>query len=676
MNISQKLNETMKTRTATSTEEYEIKSHTNSIPSFFSGTKSMSKNEQVTGLPPLPVKKDALKIIDQSLFENMQIDFNVCDDTPLFKDLDTFIASAPKTHPYRIKVTKKDKEGKATRAYIIYEKESDDPEKEPKSIIISKVPYYHSVKTHNIDDDREGCILSAYRDAKLIQLPLVMADVAEPQKLIKIMANSGVLAPKGADNRDYIYEQNLECQDTRLFVNTLGFRIINKKLCYVYPQGEGLNASVYYSQQELALRHALAVNGDSMIWFERVVKPLNLNNSAPTVPFLLFSALMPLFSTLVPEFQGILINIIPDDTEESTSSTGKTTLQRAMLSMQGEQEWMISWNTTANAVEARLHDGIGAYFDDLSTGNIKNMEKVVYDNANGSQRARLNQDGTAKNVKHRNSVIFSSGEERTLHASEVKDGALVRAIDVELKASDFGSDDSNHTKKVVDTIKTTVHHHYGFVYRAVIPMIIEEKDLMIEQVGHYKAHFSGLADDPLSKRLSLHYAIIALCGDLMIIALQKIAGDASLLSDLDPLHITASMFRKQMKILRLRDNKHLMTLDVIQQSIIIEDNEIFNQYKTPIGVVDNEIRYIKSTEVSTILKELNNVVPSRFFKWLDEKGYLYEKDKEGGRFTKTKRINGSSVKTYAFNFNVKNSGNTGIGGNLFNTIKGDTDADN
>lgn len=385
---------------------------------------------------------------------------------------------------------------------------------------------------------------------------------------------------------------------------------------------------------------------------------------------------MPLFSTLIPEFQGILINIIPDDTEESTSSTGKTTLQRAMLSMQGEQEWMISWNTTANAVEARLHDSIGAYFDDLSTGNIKNMEKVVYDNANGSQRARLNQDGTAKRVKHRNSVIFSSGEERTLHTSEVKDGALVRAIDVELKASDFGSDDPNHTKKVADTIKTTVHHHCGFIYKAVIPMIIEEQDLMIEQVDRYKAHFSDMAHDSLSKRLSLHYAIIALCGDLMIIALQKIAGDASLLLDLDPLHITASMFQKQIKILRLRDDKHLMTLDVIKQSIIIVDDMIFNQHKTPIGSVDDGICYIKSTKVNTVIKELENVVAKRFFKWAEEKKYLHEQDSEEGRFTKTKRINGSNVKTYAFNFDAQNSGNTGIGGNLFDNIKGDADAVN
>ncbi len=667
----------MNTRTTAPTKMCENKTDISIISNYNPQSESNdSNNDNVTMSPLLPVKKNALKMIDLSLFEKLQVDFSVCDDAPLFSDLNAFIASAPKTPPYRIKVTKKDKEGKATRAYIIYEKESDDPEKEPKSIIVSKVTYYHRKKTHNIDDGKEGCILSAYRDDKHIQLSLLMADVAEPQKLIKIMANSGVLATKGADNRDYIYEQNLECQDTRLFVNSLGFRIIGDNLCYVYPKGVGINAQVYYSQQEPELRHALVVRGDSMIWIERIIKPLNLSNSAPTAPFLFFCALMPLFSRIIPEFQGILINIIPADTEDATSSMGKTTIQRAMLSMQGEQEWMISWNTTVNAVEAKLHDGFGAYFDDLSTGNFKNMEKIVYDNANGSQRARLNQDGTAKKVKHRNSVIFSSGEERTLHTSEVKDGALVRAIDVELKASDFGSNDSNHTKQIADTIKTTVYDHYGFVYRTVIPMIIEQQDLMVEQVGRYKAHFSDMAHDPLSKRLSLHYAIIALCGDLMTIALQKIAGDASLLSDLDPLHVTASMFQKQIKILRLRDDKHLMTLDVIKQSIIIEDDVILNQYKTPIGVVDDGICYIKSTEVTAVIKDLENVVAKRFFKWAEEKKYLHEQDSEEGRFTKTKRINGSNVKTYAFNFDAQNNGNTGIGGNLFDNIKGDADAVN
>ncbi len=659
MNTAEKLKQKMKTRTPAPTEMCKNKTNTSIIPSSDPQVEGMSNNDNVTRSPLLPVNKSALKIIDQSLLEKVQVDFTVCDDAPLFKDLDSFISSAPKISCYYMMVSKSDREGKATQAHIVYEKESDDPEKESKPIIISKVPYYHSTKTNNLDDGKEGCIVYSFRDGKFKQLPLVMADVAETQKLTRLMANSGILVTRGADNRNYIYEQNLECLDTRLLVNTLGFRIIGDKLCYVYPKGVGINAPVYYSQQEPELRHALAVRGDSMIWVERVIKPLNLSNSAPTVPFLFFCALMPLFSTIIPEFQGILINIIPADTEGATSSMGKTTIQRGMLSMQGGQEWMSSWNTTANAVEAKLHDGFGAYFDDLSTGNFKNMEKIVYDNANGSQRARLNQDGTAKKIKHRNSVIFSSGEERTLHTNEVKDGALVRAIDVELKASDFGSDDPNHTKKVADTIKTTVYHYYGFIYRSVIPMIIEQQNMMIEQVARYKVHFSDMAHDSLSKRLSLHYAIIALCGDLMIIALQKIAGDASLLSDLDPLHVTASMFRKQVKILRLRDDKHHMTLDAIKQSIIIEDDVILNQYKTPIGIVDDGISYIKSKEVTAVIKELENIVAKRFFKWAEEKRYLHEQDSEEGRFTKTKRINGSNVKTYAFDFDAQNSGNTG-----------------
>lgn len=308
MNPSKKLEETMKTRTTAPTEECENKTNTSIIPNYHPQAESMpcndSNNDNVTMSPPLPVKNNALKIIDLSLFEKLQVDFSVCDDAPFFSDLNAFITSAPKTPPYRIKVTKKDKEGKATRANIIYEKESDDPEKESKSIIISKVPYYHSVKTHNLDDGKEGCILSAYRDDKHILLPLVMADVAEPQKLIKLMANSGVLTPKGADNRDYIYEQNLECQDTRFFVNSLGFRIIDDKLCYVYPKGVGINAPVYYSQQEPELRHALAVRGDSTLWTERVIKPLNLNSSAPTVPFLLFVRLCHFFQPSSLNFRG------------------------------------------------------------------------------------------------------------------------------------------------------------------------------------------------------------------------------------------------------------------------------------------------------------------------------------------------------------------------------------
>ena len=112
MNVSKKLEETMNTRTPAPTEMYENKTDTCIIPNYNPQAESMSSNDSnndnVTMSPLLPVKKNALKIIDLSLFEKLQVDFSVCDDAPLFSNLNAFIASAPKTPPYRIKVTKKE----------------------------------------------------------------------------------------------------------------------------------------------------------------------------------------------------------------------------------------------------------------------------------------------------------------------------------------------------------------------------------------------------------------------------------------------------------------------------------------------------------------------------------------------------------------------------------------
>jgi hypothetical protein len=262
-------------------------------------------------------------------------------------------------------------------------------------------------------------------------------------------------------------------------------------------------------------------------------------------------------------------------------------------------------------------------------------------------------------------VIFSSGEAQVLDIEKAKDGALVRAIDISIRASDFGSEDSTYTKVVADTITATVRNNYGFMYWAVIHLIISREEYILEQIDRYKRHFVEMAEDDLSKRLALTFAVIAACGDLMLIAIQKLSGDATLLSVLDPVHITASIFRDVMDTLHQKNDRHSLALDTLKQNLILDEDgkRIINDHKLPIGIVDKDIWYVISKEVNKILGEMEGVVPIRFFRWAEEAGYIYETDREKGRYTKTKKINGTSVKTYAFNFSVKNAGNTGNDGN-------------
>ena len=660
MSVAKKMEEAMKTRATATTEEHERKSHIDIIADSKKRTKNQSATieAEVTTLPLLPVYKDGLKILELSLFDDVEMK-TAKEEVLDFPDLKTFVKSAPALDSYRIDIVKGNGTSRKPHAIVVLLRDED------KKIVLSKVAYYHLIKTHNLDDKIDGCILVTYRDGITRQLQLQMSDVSETQKLVKTMANRGILTSHGAMNRDYIYEQNLECEETRFLVNTLGFNQVHGQSCFVYPEGKSIGAPVYYSNVDPEMKHALGISGDANAWIENVILPLNLKNEIPSIPFLFFSALMPLFSKIVPGFQGILINITPDEADNKTSSNGKTTLQRGMLSMQGSQAWMVSWNMTANAIEGKLHNGFGAYFDDLSTSSIKNMEKVVYDNANGTQRGRLNQDGTTKKIKQRNSVIFSSGETQALDIDKTKDGALVRAIDIAIKASDFGSDDINHTKTVADSITATVRDNYGFVYWVVIHMIIDHPNHILEQIRRYKSHFVSMAQDSLSKRLALTYAIITACGDLMVIAIQKLSGDPTMLSQLDPLHITAAMFRKVIVTLSQKNDKHLLVLDLIKQSVILDDGgvTIRNTYNTPIGIVDNSIWYIKSTEVTQTIKEMDNIFANRFFRWAYAIGYLHEIDSEEGHFTKNKRINGNGVKTYAFNFDLEIDGNPGNRGN-------------
>jgi hypothetical protein len=652
MNVAQQLDENMKARSINKQEKCGI------VKNMESDVRVKSKVEdamEVTMFPMFPVDEGKLRILNSNVFSDIDID-EFEEEIPDYHNLEAFIKAIPKTSGYEIV---NDEDDTMSRGKVVRLKEDND------GYAISSVPYFHLTKTYNLDDENEGCVLLAYRDGSTRQLSLLMSEVAETTKLIKIMANKGVLITMGADNRNYIYEQNLACSTKKLLSDTIGFRRIEKELCFVYPGHKGVGASIYYSEKDPGMKHALGVQGDPIRWVEGVIAPLNLCNESPTVPFLLFSALLPLFSTLVPGFQGILMNIVPDDTEQQTSSQGKTTCQRAMLSMQGPQEWMVSWNMTAIAIEGKLYDGVGAYFDDLSTSSIQNMEKVVYDNANGTRRGRLNKNGTSQPVKRRNSVIFSSGEAQVLDIEKAKDGALVRAIDIPIRAKDFGSNDISKTKVIADSITATVREHYGFVYWITIHMIISKEAYILEQINRYKQHFVAMAKDPLTKRLALSFAIITVCGDLLIIATQKLSGDDRILSNLDPLHITSNMFKKVMDSFHQKNDRHMIVLDMIKQALILDDDgeTILNNFKSPVGIVKNDIWYVKSTQINDIINNIDGAVSRRFFRWAEEEGILCEIDNEEGRYTKTKKLNGTSVNTYAFDFSVETNGNTGISGN-------------
>jgi len=89
-----------------------------------------------------------------------------------------------------------------------------------------------------------------------------------------------------------------------------------------------------------------------------------------------------------------------------------------------------------------------------------------------------------------------------------------------------------------------------------------------------------------------------------------------------------------------------------------ENSDILDKYKNKIGIVEDNKSYIKSTFINEILKEQNNVITSRFFKWAFEKQILCEKDSDNTRFTKKKKIDSMSINTYVFNFN-ENSGKSG-----------------
>ena len=207
------------------------------------------------------------------------------------------------------------------------------------------------------------------------------------------------------------------------------------------------------------------------------------------------------------------------------STSGKTTALIVSTSVWGSPEFLLSWRTTVNNLEAQCgsRSDTVIIIDESHLAEPRHLDAAIYVVVHGASKGRLNRDATAKDIMRWRVVLLSSGEralETHLAAAGIdhKAGQWVRIIDLPAKGA-FGLFDDLHSyssgAQFADILMSTAADSYGYVGPAFVERLIEELPSLAlgEKLAQTIATYVG-ALSAQQARAWRSFAIVALAGEL------------------------------------------------------------------------------------------------------------------------------------------------------------------
>ena len=209
------------------------------------------------------------------------------------------------------------------------------------------------------------------------------------------------------------------------------------------------------------------------------------------------------------------------------SSSGKTTTQYAAVSVWGPRKSLLSWLSTANALEAQAATRSSTLLalDESHQVDPKTLDSSVYLLLNGCAKGRMSRDITLRSAATWRVPVLSSGEnaiETHLTAAKIdhKAGQAVRMIDLSV-CGEYGLFDDIKKRKdaaaFAEEIQQAAAARYGCAGPAFVQRLIEEHgtiNLAAELTKIMQEFEKGETLTAQEKRVARSFAVVALAGEL------------------------------------------------------------------------------------------------------------------------------------------------------------------
>ncbi len=354
-------------------------------------------------------------------------------------------------------------------------------------------------------------------------LPCELLAGSDPAAWRGQLAHGGWVGAAGKRERDLLFRYLNSSQPARriLQVARTGwhdgtFVLPDKNIC---PNGV-LNSSIILNNS--ANNNPYSQSGSLDAWRE-TVGAMAEGNSRLTLA--LCASLASVFLELAGQESGGF-NFI------GSSSTGKTTALLAAASVWGKgtsaDGYTRSWRSTSNALEvlAAVHSDSLLCLDELAQAPAQVVAEAAYMLGNGQGKARANQKGNARPIKHWRCMILSSGEQ-SLEAKLREEnkrahaGQAVRMVDIPADAGcGLGLFENLHghmtPQSFADAIRQAAARNYGHAAREFIQNVVAQRDrfkTLHEEVSRVAVAMAKKADAQV-QRVAKRFALCLIAGEL------------------------------------------------------------------------------------------------------------------------------------------------------------------
>ncbi len=213
------------------------------------------------------------------------------------------------------------------------------------------------------------------------------------------------------------------------------------------------------------------------------------------------------------------------------SSRGKSTLQRAAVSVWGGPRFMHTWRATANGLEgvATACNASILVLDEMGEASSHDVDKAAYMLGNGMGKIRANRHGQSRQPAHWRVMILSSGELSLANklaetGKRPAAGQEVRLLDLEADGRAYGAFDTLHGSSdgaaFSNTLRDAAAQHYGTAGPAFVTRLLQDKEGTVAALKAWMVRFQEeakkyhpLADGQVA-RATERFALIAAAGEM------------------------------------------------------------------------------------------------------------------------------------------------------------------
>lgn len=214
------------------------------------------------------------------------------------------------------------------------------------------------------------------------------------------------------------------------------------------------------------------------------------------------------------------------------SSRGKSTIQRAAVSVWGSPRFLHSWRATANGLEgiATACNATLLALDELGEVSSREAGGAIYMLANGVGKSRANRSGTARPAARWRVAVLSSGEitlaDKVAEAGgRAAAGQAVRLLDIPADLRRFGAFDNLHGAAdgaaFADRMRSATATDYGTAGPAFVARFMEDREAALMAVRGAMAAFRvlaaerfGLMGEGQTERAAARLGLVAAAGEL------------------------------------------------------------------------------------------------------------------------------------------------------------------